>query len=171
MKPAPRLFVLAPVLLVLAACTSIASGPSAMALPGSGKSFERFRADDVNCQQFAASRVGGKTSEQVAAEAGVSSTLVGAAIGAVAGAAINGGQGAAVGAGLGGATGAVAGTGAAAASSYELQQRYDNAYLQCMYAKGHKVPVYGELIPPREPSQQGPRAGRYYPPPPPPGWR
>jgi hypothetical protein len=171
MKPAAKFFLLLPVLLMLAACTSIPSGPSAMALPGSGKSFERFRADDFDCQQFAANRVGGKTSDQVAAEAGVNSALVGAAIGALAGAAVDGGQGAAVGAGVGGATGAVAGTGAAAASSYELQQRFDNAYLQCMYAKGHKVPVYGELISPGRSAQQGPRPGRYYPPPPPPGWR
>jgi hypothetical protein len=27
------------------------------------------------------------------------------------------------------------------AESYDVQRRYDFAYLQCMYSKGHKVPV------------------------------
>jgi hypothetical protein len=26
------------------------------------------------------------------------------------------------------------------APSFEVQRRYDNAYVQCMYAKGHQVP-------------------------------
>jgi hypothetical protein len=29
------------------------------------------------------------------------------------------------------------------ASSYDVQRRYDFAYVQCMYSKGHKVPVSG----------------------------
>ena len=29
---------------------------------------------------------------------------------------------------------------ATGASSYVMQRRYDNAYVQCMYAKGHQVP-------------------------------
>ena len=32
-----------------------------------------------------------------------------------------------------------------AGSEYEMQQRYDVAYVQCMYAKGHKVPVSGQF--------------------------
>jgi hypothetical protein len=49
-----------------------------------------------------------------------------------------------------------------------LQQRYDHAFTQCMYAKGHKVPVSGRysdsaLNPPRYSS-----AARTPPPPPPP---
>ncbi|MGZ5231209.1 MAG: glycine zipper family protein [Burkholderiales bacterium] len=28
-------------------------------------------------------------------------------------------------------------------SSYELQRRYDFSYIQCLYSKGHKVPVSG----------------------------
>ena len=31
------------------------------------------------------------------------------------------------------------------ASIYEDQLHYDMAYIQCMYAKGHQVPVYGQL--------------------------
>jgi hypothetical protein len=153
---------------LLAACVSMPSGPSQMALPGTGKSFDQFRADDYECQQFASNRVGGKTPNEAAADSGVASAVIGAAVGAAAGAAINGGQGAAVGAGVGGATGALVGTGTASASSYELQRRYDAAYLQCMYAKGNKVPVYGAFVHQNEAPAAQPR---YYPPPPPPGWR
>lgn len=38
---------------------------------------------------------------------------------------------------VGGGTGYVSGT------EYEMQQRYDVAYVQCMYAKGHRVPISG----------------------------
>ena len=34
-------------LLVLAACASVPSGPSVMALPGSNKSFDQFRSDET----------------------------------------------------------------------------------------------------------------------------
>jgi hypothetical protein len=40
---------------------------------------------------------------------------------------------------VGGGTGYVSGT------EYEMQQRYDVAYVQCMYAKGHRVPVSGQF--------------------------
>lgn len=162
----PRIISLLAPLLFLVACASIPSGPSAMALPGTGKDFDSFVADDNQCRQFADYRVGGSTPNEVAADAGVKSALAGAAIGAAAGAAIDGGHGALVGAGLGGATGALIGTDTGAYSMSALQQRYDDAYLQCMYAKGNKVPVYGTFT-----SQSGhppPQAGYYYPPPPPP---
>jgi len=35
------------------------------------------------------------------------------------------------------------GTSSLSGSEYEIQQRYDVAYVQCMYAKGHRVPVSG----------------------------
>jgi hypothetical protein len=37
------------------------------------------------------------------------------------------------------------------APSWEVQRRYDNAYVQCMYAKGHQVPS------PPAPSRPAPR--------------
>jgi hypothetical protein len=43
----------------------------------------------------------------------------------------------------------LAGTGAAQGSQRGAQQRYDHAFQQCMYAKGHKVPVEGYALPPR----------------------
>jgi hypothetical protein len=42
----------------LSACTVMPTGPSVMALPGSGKTFDQFRADDGSCRQFALQQVG-----------------------------------------------------------------------------------------------------------------
>jgi hypothetical protein len=36
-----------------AACASSPTGPSVLVLPGTGKSFEQFRADDARCRQIA----------------------------------------------------------------------------------------------------------------------
>jgi hypothetical protein len=131
-----------PALLLAAACTTMPNGPSAMVLPGTGKSFDAFRADDYECKQFAGSQVEG-TPDSAQVDSGVKSAALGTVLGALAGAAINGRQGAAVGAGTGLVFGGVAGAGTAQRSGYTVQQRYDNAYQQCMYAKGHRVPVAG----------------------------
>ena len=131
---------------LLGACTTVPSGPGVMALPGTGKSFDQFRADDFDCRQFANSQVGGTTANQAASDSGVKSAAVGTLIGAAAGAIIDGSSGAAVGAGTGLAFGALAGAGTAQDSAYILQRRYDFGYIQCMYARGHKVPVSGQLM-------------------------
>ncbi len=161
-----RAFLLASMcaLLPLAACTTVPSGPGVMALPGSGKSFEQFRADDFECRQFAIYQIGGTTPNQAASDSGAKSAAVGTLIGAAAGAAANGGSGAAVGAGVGLAAGALAGAGSAESSAYGSQRRYDFAYIQCMYAKGHKVPVSGNFAS----SNAAPNSASA-PPPPPPG--
>ena len=157
-----RLFALAP-LLVLGACSTIPSGPSEYALPGSTRTFEQFRVDDASCRQFALAQVGGNTPGNVAAESTAKSAALGTGVGALAGAAVGGGRGAGVGAGLGLAFGAIAGADAGDRSTWALQQRYDAAYKQCMYAAGHKIPVYGNVqyVNPRMP-------GALTPPPPPP---
>jgi hypothetical protein len=130
-------------------------------LPGTGKSFDQFRFDDYECRQYAHAQAGGTTASQAAADSGVKSAVVGTAIGTAAGAALGGHQGAGVGAGVGLAAGALAGTGAAQASGRSLQQRYDFGYQQCMFAKGHKIPMS-----PEQASQY--QAHRAAPPPPPP---
>lgn len=161
MRMAMRVSALALPLLV-AACTTIPSGPSVMVLPGTGKSFDQFRADEADCRHYALESVGGVTPSQVAQESGVNSAVVGTLIGAAAGAAIGGHQGAGVGAGTGLLVGSMAGTENAEASGYGLQRRYDVSYIQCMYAKGDQVPVSGR-------SYRQSRAAPYPPPPPPPG--
>ena len=149
--------------LLLGACVTVPSGPSVLVLPGSGKSFDQFRADDFDCKQYASAQAGGTTTDQAAADSVARSAALGTVVGAAAGAAMGGQQGAAVGAGTGLAVGAMAGTGAGSVSAYGLQQRYDHAFQQCMYAKGHKVPVSGsfESVRPSAPPA-------YLPPPPPP---
>lgn len=164
---------LSPLLLLLlaGACTTIPTGPAVMVLPGTGKNFDQFRFDDGDCRQYSNLQVGGSTPNQIATDSGVKSAAVGTLIGAAAGAAIGGGQGAAVGAGVGLAGGALAGTGAADSSTYGLQKRYDIAYTQCMYAKGHKVPVSGRFTAsePSPPAANTPPPPAGTPPPPPPG--
>src|SRR5438105_9494113 len=39
--------------LLLAACATVPMGPSVMVLPGTGKNFEQFQADDAVCRQWA----------------------------------------------------------------------------------------------------------------------
>lgn len=148
--------------LALGACVSLPSGPSVLVMPGSGMSFEQFRQDDALCRQYAGDQIG-LTADSAATSAGLRSAAVGTAIGAVAGAAIDGRHGAGVGAGTGLIVGSLHGAGTAQVSGYEAQRRYDNAFIQCMYAKGHRVPVSGRYSPER---QRAPAAPLYPPPPP-----
>jgi outer membrane lipoprotein SlyB len=153
-------------LLALGGCAAVPpSGPSVLVLPGSGKNFEHFRFDEHECRQYASASVGGRTPDQAASDSGVKSAVVGTVVGTAAGAALGGSSGARVGAGLGLAGGALAGSGHAHASSLTLQQRYDMGYQQCMYAKGHKIPMSREQAA-RERSSR--YSGPYAPPPPPP---
>lgn len=161
MKPSRILAVVCAVLLA-GACVSVPSGPSVMVLPGSGKSFDQFRADDYDCRQFANFQVGGTDANKAAADSVAKSAAVGTVVGAAAGAALGGQNGAGAGAGAGLAVGALAGAGAGDASAYGVQRRYDYAFIQCMYAKGHKVPVSGRF------TSTAPPGPAYTPPPPPP---
>lgn len=159
--------------LLLGACTTIPSGPSVLALPGTGKSFDQFRANDAECRQYALSQVGGATANEAAIDSGVKSAALGTFIGALAGAAIGGRDGAGVGAGMGLLAGTAAGAGAGQASGYGSQRRYDHAYMQCMYAKGERVPLSSRMVPATAPAINPPPAppGAYAsPPPPPPGY-
>ena len=152
--------------LLLAACaTPPPSGPGILALPGTGKNFDQFRFDDQDCRGFAHSQIGGKAAEQATTDAAAKSALLGTVIGAAAGGLIGGHDGAALGAGVGLAGGSLAGADASRYAAGSLQQRYDYAFTQCMYTKGHKVPVSGRYSDARRPAQFAART----PPPPPPG--
>lgn len=145
----------------LAACATMPTGPGVMVLPGTGKSFEQFHADDAVCRQWGFQAIG-MTPGQAVAQSGVTSAAVGTAVGAAAGAALGAaagspGLGAAAGAGGGLLLGSASGVGAAQYSGQEAQWRYDVAYMQCMYSKGHQIPGY-----------QGTYRGASPPPPPPP---
>lgn len=150
--------------IALAGCATAPTGPRVTSLPGTGMSFEQFRYDDNQCRQYAHSRI----HPNAANNAGVRNAAVGTAIGAVAGAAIGGQHGAGVGAGVGLVGGSMAGASESQYVAYDTQRQYDSAYLQCMYGKGHKVPVSASMVQPASPSPAQPAAPM---PPPPPGWR
>jgi Glycine-zipper domain len=132
---------------LLAACATVPAGPSVMVLPGTGKNFEQFQADDAVCRQWAAQQTG-TTPRRAATESTVSGAAIGTAVGAAAGAAIGAAAGspatgAAVGAGVGLLGGTAAGASSAEGSSWSVQRRYDISYMQCMYAKGNQIPIPG----------------------------
>ena len=137
-----------------------------MVLPGSGQSFDQFRYDDGICQDFASTHVGGATANDSAVNSEVGSAVLGTVLGAALGAAIGGGGGGAIGAGSGLLAGSVMGVGAAGSSGNATQQRYDAAYLQCMYAKGHQVPGSAPISSQRYYQADNPTIA--IPPPPPP---
>ena len=161
-------------LIAVAGCVTVPTGPSVMVLPGDGRTFDQFRYDDQDCRNYASSQTGGTSAEQVAADSAVKSAVVGTAIGALAGAALGGNsRGAAAGAGAGLIVGSAAGAGASNASVRGLQRRYDYAFQQCMYSKGHRIAGYGRGQYPVSPpaGYAPPPAPSNYPPPgyPPPG--
>jgi len=149
-----------------------------------GKNFEQFRSDDAECRQYAQYQLGSTDANGAAVDAGVRSAAIGTAVGALAGAAFGGHQGAGVGAGAGLLVGSMAGVDAAQRSGYGTQRTYDQAYVQCMYAKGEQVPVHGAVMrsrqpapsrvrttyPPPPPADYVPPPPNYAPPPPPPGY-
>jgi len=160
----------------LAGCATIPNGPSVAVMPGQGKSFEQFNADDDVCRQYAQKSIG-TTAAQNANNAEVTSIAAGTALGAVAGALVGGHQGAGTGAAIGMVGGASIGSGEAQYSGRETQRRYDIAYEQCMYAKGNQLPQASAYRPrvmyaqPPAPAPAPVQSPAYYPPPPPPPGR
>ena len=91
--------------LTASGCATIPPGPSVMVMPGQGKSFEAFQADDFTCREWAQNQAGWQANEAVNQNL-AGGAVVGGALGAAAGALIgaasgNVGPGAAIGAGAG----------------------------------------------------------------------
>ena len=168
----PARLLLLPALLIVAGCASLPNEPGVMVLPGTGRTFDQFRADEADCRDYAYRQIGGKSREEAANAAALGNAAIGTAIGAVAGAAIGGRSGAGAGAGAGLIVGSASGADAARGSIYGSQRRYDHAYVQCMYARGHRVPVNmgGYAAIPAQPpvAPVTPAAVPAAPPPPPP---
>ncbi len=173
---------------VLSGCATVPTGPSIMVLPGTGKSFEAFQADNAVCRQWASQQTGAEsknTANETLASGAALGTLAGAGLGAAIGSASGAaGTGAAIGAGSGLILGTGAAAGPAQSAGQEVQRRYDNAYQQCMYAKGNQIPgimrepkrTYEAMPPPPPPKSAAgppppmvPPPGGNPPPPPPPG--
>jgi len=133
------------VVVTLGACATMPTGPTVMVMPGPGKPFEVFMADDGMCRQWAQQQIGGTSPSQTANQNLVTGATIGTVIGAGLGAAIgsvtgNAGTGAAIGASAGLLGGLGMASDPAYGSEYQLQRRYDIAYQQCMYARGNQVP-------------------------------
>ena len=130
---------------LLAGCAIVPTGPAVNVLPGSRATTQQFSADADACRSYAQAALGPNAAQpgnDVAAANAVGATLLGAAIGALFGAAGGDvGLGAAIGAGTGLFGGSVAAANQSGYSTHALQRSYDRAYLQCMYARGHQVPV------------------------------
>ena len=157
--------------LLTTACASVPTGPSVMVLPGTGKNFDQFQIDDAVCRQWAAQQTG-TTTEKASTNTAVAGAAVGTVLGAAAGAALgaaagNPGIGAAAGAGVGLLGGTAVGAGNASTAHASVQRRYDASFMQCMYAKGHQIPVPRGSAPAYT-SSPTPRAVSTPPPPPPP---
>lgn len=141
MKPITILIL---VLLTLTGCATLPTGPSVRVLPAPGRSFEQFMAEDAVCRQWASQYIGQNPQsayDRNTARGAVLGTALGAGVGAALGA-VSGDAGA--GAAIGGGSGLLLGTASGASSGevygMEAQRRYDNVYVQCMYAKGNQVP-------------------------------
>ena len=165
-----RTFALVPLaaLMLLGACTTMPSGPREAALPGTGKNWDQFRADDYDCRNYATASINGSSPGQAQTDSTVKSAAAGTVVGALAGAAVGGHNAIGAGAGIGLVAGALMGANAGNQSGYATQARYDNAYKQCMYAKGNRVAVHGQVQYNNAPAYSAPPPG--YAPPPPPGY-
>src|ERR1700693_2805436 len=154
---------------LLSACVTVPTGHSFMVLPGTNKSFDEFQADGYACSQYAQQMTG--NAGQAAADAATANAVGGNLIGDAVGAAMRSvtgraGPGAAIGAGTGLLYGSAAGSNAAGMSYYQVQRRYDQADVQCMYAKGNQVSVRAgyrgpppRMAPPPGYGPYGPPAG------------
>ena len=120
-------------------------GPSVQVMPGPGKTFDAFQADNATCKGFATQQVQGQAdaSNQRAVGAALLATVLGAGVGAAGGAlGGNAGAGAAVGSAVGVGTGTAIGASNSSADQQNIQVQYDNAFSQCMFTKGEQVPGY-----------------------------
>jgi hypothetical protein len=130
---------------LLAGCAATPMGPTVQVMPGPGKTFDAFQADNLNCKYFAQQQVQGQAdaANHRAVGTALLTTVLGAGLGA-AGGALGGdaGGGAALGAGLGAGTGTAIAAGNNANDQMGIQAQYDNAFSQCMYTKGEQVPGF-----------------------------
>lgn len=128
----------------LAGCVPTHMGPTVMVVPAPGKPFETFAQEQDLCRGYADVQV--SPSRDEANNSAVGAAVLGTALGAGLGAAIGGG-----GAAIGAAGGALGGTAIGATNSayggWGIQQQYDMAYGQCMYAKGNQVAGFPAPVP------------------------
>jgi uncharacterized protein YcfJ len=134
---------------VLAGCAATPAASTVQVMPGPGKSFTVFQADNDSCKSFAAQQVQGQAeaANQRSVGTALLTTVLGAGLGAATGGLVgNAGGGAAVGAAAGAGGGAVIGGSSSANDQAGIQQQYDIAFSQCMYSKGELVPGFAPVV-------------------------
>lgn len=123
--------------LLLGGCATAPMGPHVSVLPAKGKSLEQFKADSQICKDYAHAQIG----DDVEKSSGMNTLMdmaIGGAVGALGGQMIGQNtKGTVAGAGIGMAAGLATGAYQASKASDDAQIRYDNAYQECMHAKGH----------------------------------
>jgi hypothetical protein len=136
--------------IAVAGCAAPPLGPTVQVIPGPGKGYGEFQADDANCRGFADMQTAGQVQavNNQAVGGAVLTTVLGAGLGAVAG----GGRGAAIGAATGAGLGTALNATGSANASIGIQAQYDAAYGQCMYARGNRVAGFMPPPPVYEPS-------------------
>jgi uncharacterized protein YcfJ len=140
--------------IALAGCVQQPMGPRVAVMPPPNKPFEVFQQDQAVCTQWANQQTAGEAED--ANSRAVGTAVIGTILGAGLGAAIGGGGGAAIGAASGAIGGTAIAAGPAGGAQYDIQQRYDIAYSQCMYSKGNQVPGYSyNNAPPPPPPPAG----------------
>lgn len=155
--------------LTLSACATPPMGPTINVMPAPNKPFEAFQQDQALCENFASQQTAGQA--ESANNQALGGAVIGTVLGAGLGAAIGGGRGAGIGAASGAALGTAGGMSYSANANIPIQQRYNNAYAQCMYSRGNQVPGYYQPAPPPPPPRRmaPPPPPMGAPPPPPPG--
>jgi hypothetical protein len=125
-------------LLALAACVAPPAAPTIPVIPGPGKSFAVFDAEEAACEQEASARLAPAVFTYN--KFSVGSVALGAAFGAGIGGAAAAGSGAATGAAAGAAFGTAANAVAAGRTQSSLQRQYDTLYAFCMINHGNRLP-------------------------------
>lgn len=143
--------------IAIAGCAAPPMGPMVQVMPGPGKPFSEFQADDANCRGFANMQTAGQA--QAVNQQAVGGAVLSTALGAGLGAAIGGGRGAAIGAASGAGIGTAYGAAGTANAQGGIQMQYDAAYSQCMYSRGNQVPGYMPPAPVYEPAAYPASAG------------
>lgn len=138
-----RIVLLAATAVFLAACVATPTASMVPVMPGRGKTFEAFAADQAVCQQYAGAQAA--PAVEVANNQAVGNVLLGTALTAGLGAAAGSfagvaGKGAAIAAASGAAFGSAGNAATTPYAQSSVQRIYDIAYMNCMVLHGNMAP-------------------------------
>ena len=136
-------------LVALGGCATQPLGPTVSVMPAPNKPFQVFQDDQAVCKDYAGRDVAGGA--EAANQQAVGAAILGTALGAAIGASTGRGRNTTVGAVTGAAVGTAVGASMSQRKQYTLQERYDIAYSQCMYARGNQVPGFAPADAPPPP--------------------